>query len=75
VKHEHLDYRVGNRVYFIYQGNRFWSVSDVTRMRNAPEEKTCSQLLKEYPSRWVAFAKTKKKAIEAAERDAKAFGQ
>jgi len=66
-----FDHHANGRVYFINEGNTGWAVNDVTDMRNAPASiKSASEMMRKYPSRWVAFADTKEEAIEAAERDA-----
>jgi len=73
-----FDHHARGRVYFINEGTDSWAVNDVTAARS-PEAvrtvKSASEMLRKYPSRWVAFAPTREAAIEAAERDAEQLQQ
>lgn len=75
--HDSFDHHAKGRVYFINEGNDRWAVNDVTDMRSpkAAHIRGASEMIRKFPSRWVAFAATKEAAIEAAEADAKEMGE
>jgi hypothetical protein len=71
MEYPNFDHHVNNRVYFINKGNTYWAVNDVTAARNAPASvKGAAEMMRKYPSRWVAFADTREQAIEMANKDA-----